>query len=1104
MSRGSMSTSSLLRRGQELLEMITTLINSEHCIHLRSDVANYISETLLLLQAATRKQYNDKLELIQAKLKNKLEMIRGMSVYSPSTSQHRFTVMPYMELEELWLYQCPPSTVLGLYSLRKNLIRLIIEYSGVTDLADVLAPAKRSLLRALQPMILSEKAPIVPNKYCWSFLTVLKITNCGLVRIDEAMHFFPSLVNLDLSNNQIMHIAHLQDCYQLEKLNLSHNRIRVLSNLERVLGKVKWLNLSHNEIESLDGLDKVYSLEHFDISSNFVGDITEVHHLGRLPCLEQLILQKNPIAELPHYRLRVFGIFIQVGSIMNGNRSFPVLDKFSISNIEQKQLRKLTFRSPVNNLAESTIVDTNELFQDFSMFDMGDGDNMEEDAAEEDNPYDEGNGEEVNMEDSQNSQKIRIGELANAMYPEVRSVGRRSLSLKRTGSVNSMGRMDRRNSSARLSVGRDRGGKRLSIESRLARFSTALSDAVPNRRASLSSSFVRKSPMKVRPRIREKHRVEILDSSDKNYRPSFNDIQLKLNDMVAEYGFHYLIDPVAAVSSKRNGETIMSLNEPVLESSSKTISLDTANRADSTSQFEPPSALTAALNGAGRMDLSMGKSSDMAESNSLPAQLVERSISASYSTEISHEEESRKGQLMPGYNNNAKISPRMASFSTASSFAASPNVPVIGSIDESNISKMALNGVEAANSDGFANSLPNSSFGSFKPTRDIRGFSDGSKLPISTYVGDAQYRDLIVSENLDLYFREQVFSVRRPCFPRFHLKNPNSLNAPLSEEVLLQPYEADEKLVCIYTERMIELTDIIGSTASFSSSFARTTSTTVSSNKGRGRKNIPADEGYAEDDEDPVKELLVTVILTDVGLYILDHNEILSRKVHFDEAPVFSVMKAHPLYTLCGLTIFFGFQRFSLTFFENPGAQNVGKKAVYLMLTRDKARTYPMITKIPQVANLQRASHSLLKLTNVKIENNDAQLLEQTLKYIHSLGTARDDIMHYQMVYQVFKERPTVRLPRTVIITQSSIMLCRENLQSNRVELAVIDSYQLKDIHQIFAEENALFVTVLFRRTNMLARKRKWRFCTEARNLTTKLIEECKSACLEIGNDPTV
>lgn len=201
------------------------------------------------------------------------------------------------------------------------------------------------------------------------------------------------------------------------------------------------------------------------------------------------------------------------------------------------------------------------------------------------------------------------------------------------------------------------------------------------------------------------------------------------------------------------------------------------------------------------------------------------------------------------------------------------------------------------------------------------------------------------------------------------------------------------------------------------------------------------------------------------------------------------------------MAIFFGFQRFSLVFMENPSMQSMGRKSVYLVITRDKARTYPMITRIPQVANVQRASHSLLKLTNVKIENKDGQLLEQVMAHIHSLGTSQDDIVHYQLVYQVFKERPTVRLPRTVIITQSSIILCKENLLSNNVELSIIDSYNLKDIQQIFAEENALFLTVIFKRTTMLARRRKWRFCTDARNPSSKLLEECKRACLEIGND---
>ncbi len=180
--------------------------------------------------------------------------------------------------------------------------------------------------------------------------------------------------------------------------------------------------------------------------------------------------------------------------------------------------------------------------------------------------------------------------------------------------------------------------------------------------------------------------------------------------------------------------------------------------------------------------------------------------------------------------------------------------------------------------------------------------------------------------------------------------------------------------------------------------------------------------------------------------------------------------------------------------------QASGKRSLYQVITRDKARTYPMITRIRQVANVQRASHALLTLSNVKIENKDSELLEQVMQHVSSLGTSHDDIVHYQLVYQLLKGKGD-KVPRTVIITQSSIILCYENLFSTNVELTIIDSHHLKDIQEIYAEENALYTTVVFKRTNMLARRQKWCFCTDARNPSSRLLEECRRACIEIGND---
>jgi hypothetical protein len=94
------------------------------------------------------------------------------------------------------------------------------------------------------------------------------------------------------------------------------------------------------------------------------------------------------------------------------------------------------------------------------------------------------------------------------------------------------------------------------------------------------------------------------------------------------------------------------------------------------------------------------------------------------------------------------------------------------------------------------------------------------------------------------------------------------------EEMLVQPLDSDEHLICIYTEKMIELAD--------------------------GPSSVQSTPRIAEDEEleVPVKEVQVTLLLTDAGLYIIDQQEILAKEYVFLDAPAFTVMRSHPLYTL--------------------------------------------------------------------------------------------------------------------------------------------------------------------------------------------------------------
>lgn len=171
--------------------------------------------------------------------------------------------------------------------------------------------------------------------------------------------------------------------------------------------------------------------------------------------------------------------------------------------------------------------------------------------------------------------------------------------------------------------------------------------------------------------------------------------------------------------------------------------------------------------------------------------------------------------------------------------------------------------------------------------------------------------------------------------------------------------------------------------------------------------------------------------------------------------------------------------------------------AAYMIVTRDKSHTYPISTRIPQIANIQRNNNKNAPLPNVKIENKDGQLLEQIMKF-----TGDSDISFYQLLYQTWRKKPGLKIPRSIILTKSLILLCSEDLSSIEVKLTILDQYGLKDIAKISHDEtnNTLNIVIVFKRRNVVSSKKKWRLYTDSRNISSRIMDELKRACHEVGN----
>lgn len=161
----------------------------------------------------------------------------------------------------------------------------------------------------------------------------MELNNNSLTSIDETISLVPDLQRLALNQNKISNINNLSSLSNLIYLSISDNALTVCDNLHIKLGNIKTLILSQNYISTLKGFGKLYSLENLDVSCNRITDIEEVHYVGDLPCLENLILTGNSVATTVDYRVKVlqnFGDRAKEICLDNEKPTQAELDKVSV------------------------------------------------------------------------------------------------------------------------------------------------------------------------------------------------------------------------------------------------------------------------------------------------------------------------------------------------------------------------------------------------------------------------------------------------------------------------------------------------------------------------------------------------------------------------------------------------------------------------------------------------------------------------------------------------------------------------------------------------------------------------------------------------------
>jgi len=438
------------------------------------------------------------------------------------------------------------------------------------------------------------------------------------------------------------------------------------------------------------------------------------------------------------------------------------------------------------------------------------------------------------------------------------------------------------------------------------------------------------------------------------------------------------------------------------------------------------------------------------------------------------------------------------------------------------------------------------------------------------YNGDPEYSQCSVQENMELYFREQVVGTgcsATKIYARFGAPGADApLLASLYEEddnldfdldggstsgTPNTPSSGSQKFVAFFEEDAMLLGqasvlnagsmgyrqkyDVSGTLLTpapprgllgrmSTSESITSTSAKAATGAGAGDGAGAAASGSLASDKDkePI-EIRVGILLTTTYIYFIriPSLEKLNASIKFCDAPLLEVISMHALASLSQMWLYFGLQRCMLGFehvaFPAVSAQVAGPHSAggtkselyqYMILPRNKSKTHPLVTQVPQAANALRLRGSDLsaeesKRLKVKIFNADSQLFSAVTSISASRGNSKSsgetntarhvDVCHYQMLHQLWRKNCACA-PRTVIITDTLLFLCDEDYQSTEVQLTVLDSASTADIFKVKAESDPLNVTVVFRPSSVLGiTYRKWRLrapdLASAQKMTAELLK---------------
>ena len=213
-------------------------------------------------------------------------------------------------------------------------------------------------------------------------------------------------------------------------------------------------------------------------------------------------------------------------------------------------------------------------------------------------------------------------------------------------------------------------------------------------------------------------------------------------------------------------------------------------------------------------------------------------------------------------------------------------------------------------------------------------------------------------------------------------------------------------------------------------------------------------------------ELDVIVVFTDMYLYIVQRPS--GHLGTFADNPEFPTLVRFPLDGILKISIGFWAQRLRI---QTPGSK------AYILLTRDRERTYSLLQRFPSSCEI------------INEDQHTLGILQQ-----HVLNDPTANITLFLMLYRRHKDKKRV-MPRTLVLTNLGIYLCEEDLvdvwSAEDAPFRVERYAALPDILGIEQSENPTdFTVICSEKFGIISRKRRWRLRVHSRQAKARVLLE--------------